>query len=139
MSCPFYGRRAIVAHDGGHLMTPPMVDAYGHRGQENDCALIVRLASPCMMESALGLEPDAATCELLRTAALVRELYEATSRRAVKFVTEATTGESVFQKLRAGLEAIEADTETAGSDSGIPHVAKRARDLIAILPKVDAT
>ena len=70
MSCPFYGKFAGVA-------TGDIVPQGG-----NQCAIIVRSHSPCVMETSLGMEPDAKTCELLSAAGLLREVYATYAERA---------------------------------------------------------
>jgi hypothetical protein len=45
--------------------------------------------------------------------------------------------EAALEKLRSGLEKILRDTCTVGADSGIPHVAELAQDLLSLLPRRD--
>ncbi|HTB10968.1 MAG TPA: hypothetical protein VK752_05330 [Bryobacteraceae bacterium] len=70
MSCPFYGKYA-------GMTTTAIVEQLG-----NQCAIIVRSYSPCVMETSLGVEPDASKCELLNAAGLLREVYATYARRA---------------------------------------------------------
>lgn len=91
MNCPFYGKHAVVipeAQEGKHSSGGFLVDQGG-----NQCAIITRSCTPCMMEVSLGVAPDAHSCELLRAAALLGEFYALQSRRARKFATDAAASE----------------------------------------------
>lgn len=74
MNCPFYGKHAVAMEKLGGVL----VDSGG-----NQCAIIARSFSPCVMEVWLGKEPDSNTCELLRSVSIQRELYEYHGRRAM--------------------------------------------------------
>lgn len=94
MSCPFYGKDAtnalvIGASDG------------------NQCGIIVRSFAPCVMETSLGMEPDATKCELLAAARLLREVYAhfaTNGREILKRV--------VAKELLAELEVMRAEKPT---------------------------
>ena len=91
MSCPFYGRHASISF--GDLVAT----------NGNQCAIIVRAISPCVMETSLGMAPDAATCELLSAARMLREVYAhyATAGRELLKQTVAKELFAEFEKMRA--------------------------------------
>jgi len=60
MSCPFYGKHAT-----DHF---PLIDQHG-----NQCAIIVRSYSPCVMEVTLGRAPEMRACPLLKFIGMARE------------------------------------------------------------------
>lgn len=45
--------------------------------------------------------------------------------------------EEKFEFLKAGLEQIRADTETAGSDYGMPQIAELSEDLLKVLESLE--